>query len=193
MTNQHPVPAGWAERLARTLDALGVAVALFDRRSGRLVHTAPALERLLEHDAERARLEAELRASAQAGRVAARRRGESVPTRFSKLEREVRTAALTYRIGVSQAQRVFGAEDVIMVRLEPAVPQLPEEGLLSERFGLTGAEARVARLLAEGKTNAQIADALSISPHTAERHTEKVFQKLGVHSRAAVGPALLER
>ncbi|HEX2778174.1 MAG TPA: helix-turn-helix transcriptional regulator [Gemmatimonadaceae bacterium] len=58
------------------------------------------------------------------------------------------------------------------------------------RLRLTTREADVARLLAQGQSNARIASLLAISPHTARRHTEAVMLKLGVHSRAAVGPAL---
>ncbi|MFN2566319.1 MAG: response regulator transcription factor [Gemmatimonadaceae bacterium] len=64
--------------------------------------------------------------------------------------------------------------------------------LLRERYQLTKRETDVARLLAVGKTNAEIAEALSISEHTARRHTEQVLLKLGVRSRAAVAPILAE-
>lgn len=67
----------------------------------------------------------------------------------------------------------------------PATGDCPPPG-----FGLTCREADVARLLARGERNARIAALLDISPHTARRHTEAVMLKLGVHSRAAVGPAL---
>ena len=64
--------------------------------------------------------------------------------------------------------------------------------LLTARYQLTRREAEVARLLAVGKSNAEIAKALSISEHTARRHTEQVLLKLGVRSRAAVAPLLAE-
>jgi DNA-binding CsgD family transcriptional regulator len=64
--------------------------------------------------------------------------------------------------------------------------------LLTARYQLTRREAEVARLLAVGKSNAEIAEALSISEHTARRHTEQVLLKLGVRSRAAVVPLLAE-
>jgi DNA-binding NarL/FixJ family response regulator len=43
----------------------------------------------------------------------------------------------------------------------------------------------VLALLAAGKTNRDIAAALVISQHTAGRHVENIFAKLGVSSRAA--------
>ena len=50
---------------------------------------------------------------------------------------------------------------------------------------LSGREREVLTLLAAGKTNREIAEALVISPHTAGRHVENIFAKLGVSTRAA--------
>ncbi len=51
--------------------------------------------------------------------------------------------------------------------------------------GLSAREREVLLLIAAGKTNREIAAALVISPHTAGRHVENIFAKLGVTSRAA--------
>jgi ATP/maltotriose-dependent transcriptional regulator MalT len=51
--------------------------------------------------------------------------------------------------------------------------------------GLTGREVQVLRLVAAGLSNQQIATALVISEHTARRHLQNIFAKLGVSSRAA--------
>jgi DNA-binding CsgD family transcriptional regulator len=50
---------------------------------------------------------------------------------------------------------------------------------------LTRRECEVVCLVAEGKTNAEIARQLWISPGTVRRHLENVFAKLGVHTRTA--------
>jgi ATP/maltotriose-dependent transcriptional regulator MalT len=51
--------------------------------------------------------------------------------------------------------------------------------------GLTAREAEVLRLLAQGWTDAQIAEHLVISVRTVNHHTISLYRKLGVSSRAA--------
>jgi DNA-binding CsgD family transcriptional regulator len=48
---------------------------------------------------------------------------------------------------------------------------------------LTAAELTVARLVAEGLTNREVADRLFVSPHTVNSHVRHVFSKLGISSR----------
>ena len=46
------------------------------------------------------------------------------------------------------------------------------------------AETRVAALVAEGKTNREVAAALFVTDHTVEFHLSRIYRKLGVRSRA---------
>ncbi len=55
---------------------------------------------------------------------------------------------------------------------------------------LTPAEERVAALVAEGKTNREVAAALYLSERTVEGHLSHVFGKLGVRSRTELAHAL---
>ena len=50
---------------------------------------------------------------------------------------------------------------------------------------LTTREREIVALVAEGKTNAEIASELWVSPATVKKHLENVYVKLGVGSRAA--------
>ncbi|MFZ6029524.1 MAG: response regulator [Chloroflexota bacterium] len=49
--------------------------------------------------------------------------------------------------------------------------------------GLTAREREVLAVLAEGKSNEEIAEMLSISKHTVARHRENLMRKLGLHNR----------
>ena len=59
-------------------------------------------------------------------------------------------------------------------------------------YGLTGRELAVLRLLAAGRTNAQIGAELYISPKTAGVHVSNILRKLGVSGRTQAA-ALAER
>jgi two-component system sensor histidine kinase UhpB len=73
-----------------------------------------------------------------------------------------------------------------------AAPHGSEEGA-SSLDRLSAREQEVAELLALGHTNAEIGSILHLSVRTVEHHRSRVFQKLGVRSRAAVVRALAER
>jgi DNA-binding NarL/FixJ family response regulator len=62
---------------------------------------------------------------------------------------------------------------------EPAVP-----GVELSAGGLTGREWEVARAIASGGTNRQIAEQLVISPATVERHVSNILRKLDLASRS---------
>lgn len=57
---------------------------------------------------------------------------------------------------------------------------------------LSPRELEVARLVAQGLTNRQIAEALFLSPRTVDRHLSAVMRKLNVHSRTAVALEIAE-
>ena len=52
------------------------------------------------------------------------------------------------------------------------------------RAGLTRREREVLRLIAQGRSNREIAAALHLSPRTAERHAANLYPKIGAHSKA---------
>ena len=48
---------------------------------------------------------------------------------------------------------------------------------------MTTSELTVARLVAEGLTNREVAERLFVSPHTVNSHLRHVFTKLRINSR----------
>ena len=62
---------------------------------------------------------------------------------------------------------------------EPSGPTLREDGLLTRR------ERQVLQLIVDGKTDREIAQALSISSGTASRHVANILHKLDVRTRSA--------
>lgn len=54
---------------------------------------------------------------------------------------------------------------------------------LREDYGLTGREADVALLLAEGRTAGYVAERLALSQHTVRGYMRALYAKLGVHSK----------
>ena len=74
-------------------------------------------------------------------------------------------------------------------RHRPRGPPAPP----SPHHGLTPRELEVLRLVAAGRTNAEIAEALFVTRRTVTSHVERIFAKLGVRSRAEAGAVARER
>lgn len=104
------------------------------------------------------------------------------------LLREVASATRSMMLGVHLVHD-GGARRTGVVVLRP----LAQAGGSPTVDGLTPREREVAALIAIGRPTKEIAAALSISTHTARHHTERVFAKLGVQTRAAVAAVLGQR
>ena len=63
---------------------------------------------------------------------------------------------------------------------------LKQEGLSDTYDLLTAREKEVLQLLAEGKTNKEVATLLDVSPYTVESHRTKLMQKLTIHNTAEI-------
>ncbi len=103
-----------------------------------------------------------------------------------------RALALYAEAGATwDAGRVRGRLRSLGVRRRVTSARRPERGWTA----MTDSEATVARLVAEGLTNREVAERLFVSPHTVDGHLRHIFTKLGVKSRvdlARIAPSFEE-
>ena len=67
-----------------------------------------------------------------------------------------------------------------------------ERGRFEDPDELTAQEVRVARAVARGGTNREVASELFLSPKTIDFHLGRVYRKLGIHSRAELATLVAE-
>jgi predicted ATPase/DNA-binding CsgD family transcriptional regulator len=75
---------------------------------------------------------------------------------------------------------------------EGEVPTTTPSSAAEHPAGLTSREVEVLGLVAEGLTNAEVAQRLYLSPRTIQRHLNSIYHKLGVGSRTAATRFALE-
>jgi len=94
-----------------------------------------------------------------------------------ELRRAAQQADYCRRVGLEHAMAV-----AFLYRLACRAPApLPD----AQPAGLTPREGDVMHWLSQGKTDAEIAALLTISPRTVHKHLEHVYVKLGVETRTA--------
>ena len=63
---------------------------------------------------------------------------------------------------------------------------LQQSGVTDSYELLTDREKQVLQLLAQGKTNKDVAVLLDLSPYTVETHRTRIMQKLNLHNTAEI-------
>jgi DNA-binding NarL/FixJ family response regulator len=82
----------------------------------------------------------------------------------------------------------------LLFRNARSAPVLHPSNSSAKTLTLTRRQQEVARLLADGLSNKEIATTLSIEVATVKNHVHQIFEKLGIHTRAEVANRLtLER
>jgi two-component system, NarL family, response regulator NreC len=84
---------------------------------------------------------------------------------------------------VSQGKSFFSPK-ISRILAEEYVRALKQKGVADSYELLTTREREILQLLAEGKTNKEVATSLNISVYTAETHRGNILQKLNLHSTA---------
>ena len=97
-----------------------------------------------------------------------------------------RTHAAALAHSALEAARRLGAAPLVgQLEVLQERGRLRDDATRVPHLGLTPREAEVLNLIAEGRTNRQIGDALYISEKTASVHVTNLLRKLGVNNRGA--------
>jgi two-component system, NarL family, response regulator NreC len=87
-------------------------------------------------------------------------------------------------VEVIASGKSFFSPEVAKVMLDNYVRHLAEKGIADRFDTLSEREREIFQLVAEGRSNKEIAELLSVSPATIETHRAHVLQKLDVHNTA---------
>jgi len=175
----HEVVELYEQRARASRKALAIAPALRCRAlvlaaEQRLDEAATALDESLEQHERVAMPFSRARTLLVAGQVR-RRRGE----RRAAKEALGEAAAVFEKLGAPLwAQRARSELGRVPIRRPRSTA------------GLTATERRVAELVAEGRTNREVAQLLFISEKTVEANLTRIYRKLGVRSRTALAARL---
>jgi two-component system response regulator NreC len=90
---------------------------------------------------------------------------------------------LSFIDAVSRGKSFFSSA-VSRLLAEDYVRVLKQKGAVDSYELLTMREREILQLLAEGKTNKEVAAELNISPYTVETHRGHILEKLGLHTPA---------
>ncbi len=105
-----------------------------------------------------------------------------------ELENTLKLSALEYPLAVKLVSHQDNGEKLLKL-IDGNRPC--GAAMLREKLDLTERESEVLYWIANGKTNREAAEILTMSPRTVNKHLEQIFPKLGVENRtAAAGVAL---
>ena len=82
--------------------------------------------------------------------------------------------------------RSFFSPAIARVMLDDYVRQLADRGVTDRYEALSEREREIFQLVAEAKTNKEIAALLNVSPSTVETHRAHIMEKLDLHSAAEI-------
>lgn len=95
-------------------------------------------------------------------------------------------ADLLRAVRAVSAGRSFFSPAIAQTLAEDYVRQLQSKGLQDSYELLSEREREILQLLAEGKSNKEVAAVLELSPYTVETHRTHLMQKLNLHNTAEI-------
>ncbi|MCZ2146898.1 MAG: response regulator transcription factor [Bryobacterales bacterium] len=93
---------------------------------------------------------------------------------------------LTRAVRAVAQGKSFFSPTIAQMLAEDYTRHLQRKGLQDSYDLLTEREREVLQLLAEGKSNKDVASLLNVSPYTVETHRTHIMQKIGVHNTAEI-------
>ncbi|RPJ85339.1 MAG: DNA-binding response regulator, partial [Acidobacteria bacterium] len=93
-------------------------------------------------------------------------------------------ADLIHAVTAVSQDKSFFSPAVAKVMLDDYLRRLAERGITDRYDSLSEREREVFQLIAEGKSNREIAELLFLSPSTVETHRAHILEKLDLHSAA---------
>lgn len=85
-----------------------------------------------------------------------------------------------------EAGRPFFSPTIAKTLLEDYMLRLTQRNLTDSYDLLTDREKEILQLLAEGKSNKEVAHILNLSPYTVETHRSHIMRKLNLHNTAEI-------
>ena len=177
---------------ARLVESLMLAQKLADRAS-----MARALEGLAQLGVVQGVPQRALQLAGAAAALRDSLRAPLAPVERSRLERRLAPARRALGERAAQAVWAEGRALPLQQAVDLALASAPADSARRSskrgRSVLTAREQEVARLVARGLTNRQIAEQLFIAEGTAERHVGNILAKLDVHARSRIAAWAVEQ
>jgi DNA-binding NarL/FixJ family response regulator len=89
-------------------------------------------------------------------------------------------------VGEAAKGKSFFSPAIAKVMLDDYVRQLADKGVTDRYEALSEREREIFQLIAEARTNKEIAALLNVSPSTVETHRAHIMEKLDLHSAAEI-------
>lgn len=174
------VEAAGTDTLVQAFDALGTSVALLDF-NGRILGMSAAFAdrsmpflRLKDGRLRLLKAERNTLFDAALGEAIVHGKGQSVALRSEDGD----AAGVLHLVPASRtAENLFRRTSILALLATASNEMLPAADIIAALFDLTPAEARIARGIAQGRSVAELASSLAVSPETVRSQLKRVFAK----------------